>query len=212
MFCFPQGSFKIEPPDEYNYLVPRQVIKISPLHALSFYPTVQVAYEFKIIGRFTLQPEVGFVFNYGSYNLRYQNKRGAKLKMELRYYVRPNLLSNSINYCSLEPYGSFINFNRTETRTECFDLDCTILYSKKYFYPVKYRETGFSLKYGYVMYFQKFVLDYNFGLTVRFVNYIKPDLSIPGALNGFQESFFVNEQKRIGLAPIVGFRIGYCIK
>ena len=216
LISFSQDTLKLKPPDEYNYLVPQQVIKLSVVHPLFFYPSMQVAYEFKLSRRLTFQADVGYVFNHRAHNPKFENKRGVKLKTELRYYLQPDMNQNRINYYSIEPYANFINFGRQETVTECFDLDCAILYSRKYSYQMKYREAGFSLKNGYVVYFNKFVVDFNFGLALRFVNYIKPDLGRPGSIlfgdDNLNSGYSPIESRRIALGPVLDLRFGYRLR
>ncbi len=215
-FCFSQDSLRLKPPDEYVYLVPRHAVKLSALHPLFFYPTVQVAYEFKLSSRYTLQADAGYVFNHRENDPEFQNKRGTKLKVELRHYLHPDLHFNDINYYSIEPYVHIVNFDRQETVSECFDVDCTILYSRKYSYKVLYREAGLAFKYGYLKYYNRLIVDFNLGLALRFVNYIKPDL--PSSNQSFQDDIAIfswdipNENKRIAVGPVLDLRFGYRLR
>lgn len=213
--CFSQDSTKLQPPDVYTYLMPGRAVKVSILHPLFFYPTLQLAYEFKLSKRFTLQTDAGYVLNYHSENPEFQNKRGAKLKAELRYYIWPSFLLDRINYFSVEPYGHIVNFNRQETLNECFDLDCTIRYSRKYDYKVKYREAGLALKYGYFKHYNRFALDFNFGVALRGVNYIKSARPITDPLFPDIEDFgfnLPNENKRLAFSPVLDLRLVYLLR
>jgi len=188
------------------------IIKWSPFHVLNFYPTLQFAYELQWHPRFSLQGDIGYMLNLDNSDVQFIDKRGVKLKTEVRYYLEDNSRA-LLHYFSAEPYQHIINFDRRETKTECFDIECMIFYSKQYFYKVRYRESGFSLKYGIMRERRRIVFDINYGLTLRFVNYKKPD--IPTGFNEFDNvSWFSipNERKRVTVGPALGLRIGYRIK
>lgn len=188
------------------------IVKLSPFHVLNFYPTLQFAYELQWHPRFSLQADIGYVLNFNNVNERFINKRGVKLKTEFRYYLDYNS-RELLHYFAAEPYQNIINFDRRETQTECFDIECMIIYSKQYFYKVRYRESGFSLKYGIMRERKRIVFDINFGLTLRFVNYKKPD--IPRGFNEFDNVGWFsipNERKRVTVGPALGLRMGYRIK
>lgn len=196
----------------FTYL-PTHVIKFSPQHLINIYPTFQIAYEYRIKNNFAVQLDVGYAIDYIYNDPEFQDKRGVKLKTEMRYYLPYSIKSRFAQYLSAEPYANIINFDREELQTECFDNDCTILYTRQYNYKVKYREHGISFKYGIHKYGRRVTLDVNAGLMLRFVDYIKPDMA-----RGFNEleTFgwldLPNEDKRTVINPIIGGRIGYRIK
>lgn len=204
--CHAQDSLNIDK------LVPGSAVKFSPLHLLNFYPTVEVSYEHKLFQRVTLQAEVGYVLDY-HYETEFDDKRGVKLKLEPRYYFWGRTDREKIYYASAEPYFYVINFDRTDSREECFDMECTSRFRRTYQYKVKYRENGITLKAGYIRYYSRFFLDFNSGLTLRNIRYYKPDLS--GA--DFDEGplMFIkipNEENRITIAPHLCVRLGYRLK
>src|SRR5688500_12245551 len=130
-------------------VVPHTAIKASPLHLLNFYPTVELSFEQRLLPRFTTQLEAGYVLNYGSnINRDFQDKRGVKLKLEGRYYFGPVSDAKKIYYGAVEPYMNVINFDRSASEVECFDLECSHLYRRQYFDKIEYREHGVSLKIG----------------------------------------------------------------
>jgi hypothetical protein len=191
---------------------PAHAIKWSPIHLLGFYPTVQLAYEASVGKKLSVQGDVGYVINYeGGTNTEYMNKRGVKLKAELRYYFESLPGSSDGFYASIEPYATLINFDRSITISECFDPNCQNMYLKNYTYKVEYRETGFSGKGGYVIYFDNdILLDISIGWSWRVVNYDQPD-NIRPTTSGFN-FFGPNEQDRIAISPLVGVRVGYRLK
>jgi len=189
------------------------IIKLSPFHVLNFYPTLQLAYELQWHSQFSLQADIGYVFTLDNSDVRFIDKRGIKLKTEVRYYYLKNNSRTAMHYFAAEPYQNIINFDRRETKTECFDIECMIIYSKQYFYKVRYRESGLSLKYGIMRERKRILFDINCGLTLRVVNYKKPD--IPRGFDEFDNmSWFSipNERKRITVGLALGLRIGYRIK
>jgi hypothetical protein len=186
----------------------RSILKWSPFHLASIYATVQLAYELQYRTNQSIQVDVGYVLNLDD-ELLYEDKRGVKLKTEWRYYLESNRESRS-RYLSLEPYTNLINFDRTESNTECFDVECQTLFSRQYFYKVRYRETGITFKLGLQKQLNRFFLDLNYGLMLRDVHYEKP--SIPPGFNepvDLRLIFYPNEKRRTALGPTVGVRLGY---
>jgi hypothetical protein len=193
-------------------LVPHTAIKVSPLHLLNFYPTIEWSFEQRILPRFTTQLEVGYVLNYRTNIDRdFQDKRGVKLKLEGRYYFGSVSDRKKIYYGAIEPYMNVINFDRASSSEECFDLECQHRYRREYFEKVAYREHGVSLKIGLLRYLgSRIFLDINSGFTIRTVRYRKTDR--PRSFNEFEESGFLqipNENDRIGFSPNLGLRLGY---
>lgn len=202
-------------PDSISAHIPQRALKYSPLHMVNFYPSVQFALEYKVLNRFSAQTDLGYVYDGGYFNERFQNKRGMKVRQEFRWYYDLYHKSSQAYYYAAELYLNIIDFNRAEIRVECFDLDCNSLYERSYYYLVRNWERGFSLKNGFIKYLNKeFFLDFNFGLTLRFIRYIKPDL--PRAFIEPDEwGWFGNtlrEDDRIGLLPAFNLRLGYRFK
>jgi hypothetical protein len=194
----------------FSYL-PKQVIKLGPLHPLNFYPTLQLAYEYRLTRNFTLQADFGYVLTFlHSYNPEFQDKRGVKLKLEARYYLPALIKPRSAHYLSVQPYATSINFDRETQRTECFDLDCTIQFTRWYNYEVKYREQGLAFQYGIHLYGRRITLDVSMGLMLRHVEYKEPPL--PRGINEFDEwSWFriPNEDNRTVIGPTGAIWLGY---
>jgi hypothetical protein len=193
-------------------VVPHTAIKVSPLHLLNFYPTVELSFEQRILPRFTTQLEAGYVLNYGSnMNRDFQDKRGVKLKLEGRYYFGTVSDAKKIYYGAVEPYMNVINFDRSVSEVECFDLECNHLYRRQYFDKMEYREHGVSLKIGLLRDLGSGIfLDFNSGLTLRNIRYHEPVR--PRSFNELEERNFFqipNENDRIGFSPNLGLRFGY---
>jgi hypothetical protein len=199
-----------------DMLVPDRAIKLSPLHLMNFYPTIEISYEQKIAGRVTAQAELGYVLSYpmaNGYDEDFQNKRGVKTKLEVRYYFWGRVDRKKMYYVSAEPYRYIINFDRQDERTECFDLECNDRFIRKYNYKMEYRENGMSVKAGLIRYFSNFFLDLNSGFTIRNIRYNEPDWLVPGFDDEMWEFFEIpNERDRVAFAPHFGIRIGYRLK
>lgn len=207
LHCHAQDSLN------FDRLVPGSAVKFSPLHLLNFYPTVEVSYEQKLYRRVTLQAEVGYIVNYRvDYKSRFDNKRGVKLKLEPRYYFWGRTDKKKMYYASAEPYFYVINFDRNDSREECFDVECTSRFRRTYHYKVKYRESGFTLKAGYIRYYARFFLDFNSGLTLRNIRYYEPDWVEPGLEESFIFVKIPNEEDRITVSPHLCVRLGYRLK
>lgn len=197
-----------------DLLVPDKAIKVSPLHLLNFYPTIEVSYEQKVKGNVTAQAEVGYVVDFRTdWDREFLNKRGVKLKLEGRYYFWGRIDRKKLYYISAEPYMNVINFDRENARIECFDLECVNRYRITSQYKVEYREHGFSVKAGLIRYTgNKLFFDVNSGFTLRNVRYREP--AFPGEFSFDEDdtwSFFdiPNEEDRIGFSPCLSARIGY---
>lgn len=204
---FAQDSLTVE------MLVPDKAIKISPLHLISFYPTIEVSYEQKMLSRTTLQLELGYVLDYGKARSReFVDMRGVKTKLEGRYYYHGRLDRKKLSYLSLEPYINVINFDRQDFLQECFDLECHHIYTREYFYRIKYREQGASIKTGRIRYLTSdLFIDINFGLTLRNIQYIEPD-NLIREFDSWGILDIPNEKDRVGLSPNLGVRIAYRVK
>lgn len=189
---------------------PAHALKWSPIHLWGFYPSLQVAYEIGLTKRLSIQTDIGYVINYeNGTNTEYMNKRGVKLKAELRYYFESLAGGRDGFYASLEPYMTSINFDRSVTTTECFDPNCQNRYLKYYAYKVEYREIGLSGKGGYVIYFdENILLDITIGWSWRSINYDQPT-NVPVSFSGGFNFFGPNEEDRVVLSPLFGARIGY---
>lgn len=187
---------------------PKHAIKISPVHLLGFYPTVQMAYEFAITDRINIQTDLGYVFNRNNSNDDYRNKRGVKLKLEGRYFLKSRFYNNEGIYFSIEPYFTAIDFDRLSVTQECFDANCQNTFLRYAQNKVIYREHGFSLKVGYMYSLGSRVwLDINYGGTLRDIKYEGAPRSTQQLFNFFEP----NETDRIVIAPIIGVRLTYRI-
>ncbi|MEX1239480.1 MAG: hypothetical protein WEB30_07175 [Cyclobacteriaceae bacterium] len=204
-------AFAQEPLTAFR-LVPDKAIKVSPLHLLNFYPTIELSYEQKVFTRFTTQFEMGFVLDYpSSVDESFQNKRGVKIKLEGRYYFTSSPDRERIYYTAFEPYFNAINFDRNRVFTECFDLECNHRFTREYAYKTRYREQGINLKAGIVRYLGRAIfLDFNSGLSLRHVDYDSPNTGSRSVIDDMWPSFQIpNENDRLALSPNMGFRLGY---
>ncbi len=198
----------------YQSFIPRHAVKISPFHLLSFYPTIQLAYEVKIAKRLSFQIEGGYVINYKvNVDPEYQNKRGGKGKLELHYYMLPSTRAQLIFYGAAELYYNAVDFDRRVTREECFNTDCNQRITRQYTTKVMYREPGIGLKMGFVKYFSDFFIDINSGWAIRFISYTESE-NIRNFFNNDNMRWLniPNEEDRVALAPIIGIRLGYRLK
>lgn len=197
----------------YRALVPRHALKISPFHLAGFYPTLQLAYEGRVSTRTTLQLEGGVVLNYpANDDTQYQDKRGAKGKLEIHYYTLPSRRAKLVYYGAAELYRNAVNFDRLTSQQECFDVECNHMFTRQYSYTVMYREGGFGFKVGFIKYFHDFFMDINSGWGVRFITYTDspgaPDFNNDN-ITWAQMFSIPNEEDRTTLSPIVGIRLGY---
>jgi hypothetical protein len=203
----------------FESTVPCHAVRISPLHMLSFYPTIQIGYETLIHKKFTTYVEGGYVFENsqavgGTDDPEFENKRGYKMKLEPRWYALETDSRRVAFYVALEFYVNRVNFDRTEKIVECYDADCVHSFESRRTYIVKYREHGVAPKWGMMLYIGRGFLDLNAGFAIRSVDYIKPNFPAPIEPQFLFVDFgeTPNEEKRTVLAPVFGGRIGYRFK
>jgi len=203
--CFGQDSTNID------RVVARHAIKYSPFHLINFYPTIQLAYEFRIAKRFSIQIDGGLVVD-DAQNTDYVDMRGFKVKLEPRYYLSSNLKGNFGVYSALELYYNRVDFDRKTIQEECFDFSCNHAFIQTHTFVVKYREPGFGFKIGFVKYISNFLIDINSGFATRFVEYRHPEyITDPLPERGLFRSKR-REEDGIRAMPLLGIRIGYRIK
>lgn len=166
-----------------------------------------------------MQVDLGYVINVNSPFIddetQFKNRRGAKFKVELRYYAPFSLhFKRAHHYFSLEPYFNTVRFDRETSVIECFDADCTAQFSRVYDHVVQYRESGVSAKYGIQLYVKKLMFDFSGGLRLRDVYYEKPEFSgiiVDDDLN-FIEIDIPDETNRTVVEPVISAKIGYRIR
>lgn len=191
--------------------VPGSAIKVSPLHLINFYPTIEISFEQRIFPRLTLQAEGGYVLDYNDEEESFQNRRGMKLKLEGRFYLGRLRNEENIHYVSVESYMNRVDFDRYGIVEECFDEGCNHPYVRRFPYKMEYRERGISLKTGVIWYVSpRFFVDGNAGLTLRNIDYNKPPLP---ARVGHKDDWSLikipNETDRLAVSPNMGMRMGY---
>ncbi len=187
--------------------IPRHAVRVSPLHLLNFYPTVQLGYEAHVKGRFSIYAEGGAAVNLSENNDRFLNKRGIKLKLEPRYYLSVSRKGHILWYGAGEVYYNRINFDRKARNIECFDLDCQFQYERQFLERGAYREHGFGIKGGLMIGRDRFFLDINSGFAIRIIDYDLPPIAVGWESNGWYD--IPNETDRTALTPLVGIRLGY---
>ena len=155
---------------------PRLALKWSPLHLLYFYPSWQFSIEHRLLKNLNIQYEGGWAVH--SYNSapEYQDKRGYRASVELRYYLpSPPMIPL---YVATEFYYHNVSFDRSETvGFNCAWGDCE--YFQSVTYPVTCEELGPGLKFGLLLYpawrrNKSFYFDINAGFAYRNINYASP--------------------------------------
>lgn len=218
LFCATIAFGQFVPPDSLPkaMYVPSSVLKFSPLHLINFYPTLEFSYEFRLKGRVTMQAEGGWIVNYASAEQTdFLNKRGFKAKLEERFYLFYFDRHPGNMYLAAETYYNHVNFDREETVNDCFDNNCQSQFTRRVRYLMQYREYGESIKWGWVKYWSRFVLDLNAGWTLRVIKYERAN-PLPGVpVDDFNDTWgfdIPNERDRTTIGPNLGIRVGYRFK
>lgn len=204
--CVAQDSVRLV---EGSRILPKHTVKFSPMHLLSFYPTVQVAYEMKISPIWTLQLDGGIIVDPG-YHERFRDMRGYKIKAEPRRYFSFNESRRLSFYTGFELYRNNVTFGRTADQVECFDPECVNRYRRTYSFRMTYREHGLAFKPGLIKYLGSFLLDVNTGFAIRVIEYNAPAYiqDSDKAVNWYDVP---REKDRTAFAPVFNFRIGYSL-
>lgn len=196
--------------------IPVHAVKFSPWHLLNFYPTLQVAYEFRVLKNWTLQLDGGVVVNNAetfAENKDITNKKGYKFKFEPRCYFDWGRQRRTAFYGATELYFNNVSFDHDYEQTECFDESCRDKYTRRYNYRGNYQEGGVAFKMGMLVYlFRNFMIDYSVGLGVRSINYTFPSYIHYEPEKFFDEFRVPRLEDRVVATPIVNFRIGYRIR
>ncbi|MGC3944063.1 MAG: hypothetical protein QM762_05975 [Chryseolinea sp.] len=152
---------------------PGLAVKWSILHLLYFYPSIQLSLEQRLFKNFGIQYEGGWVINSYENTSDYEDKRGFRGAIELRYYL-PSTDKVPL-YISGEYYYHNIKFNRTETvGFNCATGMCD--YYQSVTYPITTEEMGPAFKFGMLMFpgwthNRRFFFDINSGFAFRRMNY-----------------------------------------
>lgn len=189
--------------------IPRHAVRVSPLHLLNFYPTVQLGYEANIRNRFSIYTEGGVAVNITQRDERFLDKRGIKLKVEPRYYLSASRKGHVLWYAAGEAYYNKINFERKTRLIGCFDLDCQFRYERQSLEKGTYREHGFGIKGGMMIGRNRFFVDINTGFAIRIIDYSLPELPVGWEGDGRAWYDIPNETDRTAFTPLVGVRLGY---
>ncbi len=192
-------------------IVPRHALKFSPFHLFSFYPTVQLAYEFKVAPAVSIQLDGGIVVDVGVSNDNFRDKRGFKAKVEPRYYFS-FVGRRAIGwYLAGELAYNHVDFDRSAEQIECFDPGCVNRFFRKYNFTMNYREQGFALKMGMLKNFYPFLFDISTGFGLRNIDYDAPSYI---NMDSFESDWIEvpRIKDRITFSPVINFRMGYRIR
>jgi hypothetical protein len=155
-------------------VAPKLSVKWSVLHLMYFYPSWQFSLEHRLLKTLNIQYDGGWVVNSQPNFSGYENKRGYRMSVELRYYL-PSSPKMVPFYFAGELYYHNIRFDRSETiGFNCATGMCD--YYQFVTYPVRTEELGPGVKFGMLMFpgwrkNRSFFFDLNGGLAYRKINY-----------------------------------------
>jgi hypothetical protein len=206
---------------------PKLTFKWSPFHLLvNRFPTIQIAVEQRIGNNYALVYDFGPIVNFkldqeqpeAMVSTRLFDKSGFKAKLELRRYLT-GTDHLWLPYISSELYYNYVNYSKSEKYAAgCEDGTCD--YYRFFTYKMEYREPGLNVKGGVMFRAHRFCLDFQVGISARFINYdaigkqstsgyiLYSDYSLEDEGNLFE----VNERDRFIFSPTACVRIGYVIK
>jgi hypothetical protein len=203
-----------------KHMISKLAVKWSPLHLINQYPTFQIAVEQRITDKISFQYDFGTVLSTNDFNNENKNKRGFKAKFEIRHYAASTRFWRF--YYGPEFYYNRVNYDKAETFRVNAGDDETEVYFRHMKYGMQYREPGITLKAGAVFSVYRFCIDFNVGISGRFINYKSVNEPKPPtyqSTNDDDDSHFgpfnyfrALEQDRTVVYPAVGVRIGYIIR
>jgi hypothetical protein len=200
---------------------PRLAVKWSPLHLLYFYPSWQFSIEHKLLKQLNIQYEGGWVVQSQNRVPEYQDKRGYRASIELRYYLpSPPMIPL---YVGAEFYYHNVSFDRSETvGFNCASGDCD--YFQSVTYPVSCEELGPALKFGILLYpawrrNKSFYFDFSGGFAYRNISYASPARPSGEGMEYFKDTrgsylfdpamFYPDEQITERPRFVLGIRFSY---
>jgi len=206
-----------EKPGHSPVIAPKLALKWSVLHLMYFYPSWQFSLEHRLLKTLNIQYDGGWVVNSQPNFSGYENKRGYRMSVELRYYL-PSSPQMVPFYFAGELYYHNIRFDRSETiGFNCATGMCD--YYQFVTYPVKTEELGPGIKFGMLMFpgwrkNRSFFFDLNGGFAYRKINYsysLRPSgegIEQVGDIHGLR-LFAPNEAVSERIRFIIGARFCY---
>lgn len=161
------------PPQRFVVSPPKLAVKWSPLHLWYFYPSSQWSLEHRLTRKLNVQYEAGWVRGLESNSTEYDNKRGYRLAVELRYFIPsprfvPFYVAAGYSY-------QHVKFDRSEAvGYNCGGDNCD--YFQYVTYGVKNEELGPSVKFGLLLFpgwrrNRSFFCDLNSGFAYHDIAY-----------------------------------------
>jgi hypothetical protein len=191
--------------------IPKYIVKFAPFSVLDpSYQSLQMAFEYRLHQRLSLQHEVGFIFGQSVFEEDI-TKAGVKIRNEVRFYPGTN---NNLFYIAPE---MLLIVARINNKSGTYWTNANPDQSVDFSYDISKVVYGNHFKIGLQPTTKKVVFDFYFGLGIRHktVKLASQD-PIPAGANVFYES---NDEfnpdrfgKRYAPSMAAGFKIGYIIK
>jgi hypothetical protein len=190
-------------------------IKFSPLHLINSFPTIQLGYERNLPKKFSINLEAGHVVG-NPESKEYPNKRGKKFREEIRYYYKFNPRKENAFYGAFDFFQNYLRFDESGTINLCDDLEC-LNSTKIELGPqkVKLNEKGFGIRMGVTEFSGRFIFDFNWGVSFRWVTWHRPFFKLTpdtGTIGLPIEYFIRDDDNHFRIFPSLGIRIGYLLK
>lgn len=164
-----------------------RVIKVYPLQLYKVFPTATFAYEHRIADNLSATLEAGIFLNLSILGNDYTNKRGIRLREELRYYF-------NYKYSRTRPTNARGIYGAV-------DLQQTSASYFKSSERLKWKEAGFGFKLGMSEYLNRFTFDYSVGVAFRYADETPPDL-LASIINFWKERYPI-------IHPTISLGVGY---
>jgi hypothetical protein len=199
--------------EQRKYRFGQFIIKVSPLHLLSHFPTAQLGFEQRFTEKISLQCDLGAVINYDNFlQKRDVDMHGYKTKIQLRRYI-PTHSVNWRFFCGPELWYNHVDYNATRTYQVHDESQLDYLQYLKS--PAHYREKSIAINMGAVFTSGRFTIDFQGGFAARF---IRNQIMSPGSRYQIQSSNkenpdILHEATSLNtILPTFDIRIGYIIK
>lgn len=190
------------------------ILKWSPLHLYSRFPTFQLALEHRINDTYSIQYDFGPCIHNNEIDKTETHKRGFKSKLQVRRYLSSDNRHWKF-FVAPEIYYNQVDFRTGETYR--ITAQNNIEYYKYIQFNRRYEEQGVALNFGTAFIARQVFIDFQIGIAARHVYYSKGDRPESGKY----ESVTINEKNTIILPyelntslfrPTGCVRIGFIIK
>jgi hypothetical protein len=195
-----------------KYSAGKLIVKWSPLDVFTYFPSLNLALEYRLSQKFSTQLSGGPVLkNDGRHSNTDMNMKGYKVKFQVRRYF-PS--SSTRWWFFASPELSYNSVRYKDGRTYIVHQENLLDYYEYIESPRTYRETNVTFNGGAIYSKSRFHIDFQIGIAGRFIQYnkvpVKPDNYELTELNNAEVPFYKDESRNI-ISPSANIRLGFIL-